>query len=292
MVRHSLQPDSVHAFLLLSGSEGVAFQRRQVAGGYTWHSDGGAADTSEWLRLVRVGNRFTAFRSADGVSWMPFAEEAIDMGASVLVGLAVTSHVFGALAVASFDHMSVGVGSAAWESTDVGTVIPGVTSEPAAGSLVLIGGGADIWGDSDAFRYAYRRINGDGEIVARLASLVGPHRWTKLGVMIRESLAPESPHGFLLVSSSRGIAFQRRQAFGAASIGSPQVDGTAPTWVRLVREGARLSAYRSDDGASWVYVDSDSIPMSDTVLIGVALTSHDASDLATGAVDSIQITGH
>jgi glucose/arabinose dehydrogenase/PKD repeat protein len=291
MVRDSLQPDSPHAFLLLSGSEGVAFQRRHVAGGGTSHSGGGAAYSTEWLRLVRVGNRFTAFRSVDGLSWAPFAEDEIHMGGSVVVGLAVTSHSFGARATASFDHVIVSGAPASWDSADVGPVLAGTTDSAAAGSLTLTGGGADIWGTSDAFRYAYRTLNGDGEIVARLASLAGPHRWSKLGVMIRESLAPESPHGFLLVSSSRGIAFQRRLVLGDSSIGTTQSEGTAPVWVRLVREGIRLSAYRSDDGVSWVYVDSDSIPMSDTVLIGIAITAHTDDALATGEVDSIRITG-
>jgi len=290
MVRDSLQPDSPHAFLLLSGSEGVAFQRRHVAGAETSHSGGGAAFSPEWLRLVRVGDRFTAFRSVDGLSWVPFAEDAIHMAGAVFVGLAVTSHSFGAVATASFDHISVSGESASWDSADVGAVPAGTTDNATGGSLTLTGGGADIWGTSDAFRYAYRTLNGDGEIVARLASLTGPHRWTKLGVMIRESLAPESPHGFLLVSDSRGLAFQRRLAFGEASIGTTQSDGTAPIWVRLVREGSRLSAYRSDDGVSWMYVDSDTIPMSDTVLIGIAITAHMDDALATGEVDSIRVT--
>jgi hypothetical protein len=291
MVRDSLQPDSPHAFLLLSGGEGVAFQRRQVAGGETSHTGGGAAYSSEWLRLVRVGDRFTAFRSVDGLSWTPFAEDQIHMEGAAFVGLAVTSHSFGSIATASFDHMSVSGESASWDSADIGAVLAGTTDNPAAGSLILTGGGADIWGTSDAFRYAYRTLNGDGEIVARLASLIGPHRWSKLGVMIRESLAPESPHGFLLVSSSRGLAFQRRLTLGDSSIGTTASDGAAPVWVRLVREGSRLSAYRSDDGVSWVYVDSDSVPMSDTVLIGIAITAHTDDALATGEVDSIRITG-
>ena len=61
--------------------------------------------------------------------------------------------------------------------------------------------------------------------------------------------------------------------------------------MRLVREGSTLTAYRSDDGVSWVYVDSDSVPMSDTVLIGIAITAHMDDALATGEVDSIRITG-
>ena len=41
---------------------------------------------------------------------------------------------------------------------------------------------------ADAFGYSYRRLGGDGEIVARVVALVSPHEWSKIGVMIRESL--------------------------------------------------------------------------------------------------------
>src|SRR6185436_19114387 len=60
-----------------------------------------------------------------------------------------------------------------WQSGDLGAV------------GVVRGAGADIWGTADAFRLAYQTLSGDGQIVARVASVQNINAWTKAGVMIR-----------------------------------------------------------------------------------------------------------
>ena len=64
------------------------------------------------------------------------------------------------------------------------------------------GAGADVWGTADAFHYAYRALDGDGSIVARVTSIEAVHAWTKAGVMIRNSLSPSAAQAFMLVASS------------------------------------------------------------------------------------------
>ena len=59
-----------------------------------------------------------------------------------------------------------------------------------SGTFTRDGAGADVWGTADAFHYAYRTLNGDGTIVARVTSIQNVHAWIKAGVMIRESLSP------------------------------------------------------------------------------------------------------
>jgi hypothetical protein len=45
----------------------------------------------------------------------------------------------------------------------------------ASGTFTLKGSGADIGGTADAFHYVYQPLTGDGEIVARVASLQNTH---------------------------------------------------------------------------------------------------------------------
>jgi hypothetical protein len=52
--------------------------------------------------------------------------------------------------------------------------------------FTIAGAGADVWGTSDAFQFAYRRLDGDGAIVARVTSLDSMSSWTKAGVMISD----------------------------------------------------------------------------------------------------------
>ncbi|MHC4557505.1 MAG: PA14 domain-containing protein [Planctomycetota bacterium] len=84
--------------------------------------------------------------------------------------------------------------------------------EDPAGTFTFSADGADIWTGSDEFRYVYKQMSGDGEIIARVVSIGGPgdNEWRKAGVMIRETLDPASLHAFMAVTPepSHGLAFQ------------------------------------------------------------------------------------
>ena len=54
-----------------------------------------AAVTSEFVRLVRKGNRVSAYRSLDGVSWALVGSEEVPLAAKVHAGLVVTTQTAG-----------------------------------------------------------------------------------------------------------------------------------------------------------------------------------------------------
>ena len=56
------------------------------------------------------------------------------------------------------------------------------------GTFTVNGGGVDIWGTSDQFRFVYQQLTGNGEIIARVTSLTNTDPWAKAGVMVREDL--------------------------------------------------------------------------------------------------------
>ena len=134
-------------------------------------------------------------------------------------------------------------------------------------------------------------MTGNGEIVARVASITNAHAWSKAGVMIREALTGQSRHASVFASVGKGYAFQRRPETAGLSVHTAGGSGTAPGWVRLVRNGDLFQAYRSADGASWTSIGSDTIPMTSTVYVGLAVTSHNASATTTAVIDSLRITG-
>jgi regulation of enolase protein 1 (concanavalin A-like superfamily) len=288
MIRASSSSSSPHAFMLVSAERGLAFQRRRTTAGTSYHTDGGPGIAPRWVRLSRRGDRFEAYEAADGGAWRFIGADTIVMPRAVLAGLALTGHSGSAIAGAAFSHVSV-TPVAAWTGVDVGAV-------GRAGSLVIDGArlsvrgaGADIWDTADAFHFAWRTWSGDGEVVARVASVQYTHHWAKAGVMIRASLEPGAPHAFMLVSADRGYAFQRRRAHGGLSHHTAGGSGKAPQWVRLVRQGNSLTAYRSADGMNWVYVGTDNIAMGQTVLVGVAVTSHTTSATSLAVFEHVTV---
>jgi regulation of enolase protein 1 (concanavalin A-like superfamily) len=149
--------------------------------------------------------------------------------------------------------------------------------------------GADVWGTSDAFHYATMRLNGNGTIVARVATVQNADAWTKAGVMIRETQNAGSAHAFMLVSAGKGVAFQRRDVTNGTSVSTAGSASKAPHWVRLTRSGNTFTAYESSDGTSWTQVGTDTIPMAQSVYVGLAVTSHKPSTSATCTFDNVSI---
>src|SRR5436190_4438290 len=179
-----------------------------------------------------------------------------------------------------------------WSNQDIGNVgVSGATSADSSGTVLTVtGAGADVWGTADALQYAYRTLDGDGSIVARVASVQNINAWSKAGVMIRETTDPGSSQAFMLLSSSKGTAFQRRQTSGGASVSSTgSTTLVAPYWVRLDRAGAPFTAYQSPDGVLRSLVGIDAIPMATRVLVGLGVSSHTTTATATGVFDNVSI---
>jgi hypothetical protein len=167
------------------------------------------------------------------------------------------------------------------------------------GTITLSAAGTDIWNTTDEFRYAFKRLTGDGSIIARVDSITNTNVWAKGGVMIRETLDPSSRQAMVVVTPGSGVAFQRRLVNNDVSVGTTQAGITAPHWVKLTRTGNVLTAQHSADGVTWVDVagaagttTSDTVVMGGTIYIGVALTSHAANVACTAVFSDIKTTGN
>jgi regulation of enolase protein 1 (concanavalin A-like superfamily) len=288
MIRDGRDPSAPHAFMLVSGSKGLAFQRRVLAGAVSYSTDGIAGAAPYWVKLSRRGDRFEAYAAPDGGAWTLIGSDTIVMHDTVQVGVALTAHLDGAIARATFSAISINQ-IPRWTSQDIGAVPIAGAFVNGSATMEVTGSGADIWGTADAFRFAWVPMAGDGEIVARVRSIEYASSWSKAGVMIRQSLAPGAAHAFMLVSAGKGYAFQRREVAGQVSVNTSGGAGTAPGWVRLVRRGDTFTAYISADGNSWALVGTDTIPMGQQVYAGLAVTSHSVTPAARGVFDSVAV---
>jgi hypothetical protein len=179
--------------------------------------------------------------------------------------------------------------------------------ESPPGTFTMSAEGTDIWGATDEFRYMYKQLSGDGEIIARVDRIAGPgtNEWAKAGVMIRETLNGTSKHAFMAVTplASHGLAFQYRDGVDAGDSDSEHgVDvQTAPYWVKLVRKGNVFTGYHSPDGINWTMKDPSgdetdasnpvTIPMAANVYIGLALTSHENDVLRMAQFSNVSTSG-
>jgi regulation of enolase protein 1 (concanavalin A-like superfamily) len=292
MIRADLSASAAHGYALVSSGKTVAFQRRQLAGGMSVHSAGSAARAPHWVRLVRIGTQITAFESADGTQWTLIASDTVALGATAYVGIAVTSHDESQRTTATVSQVSMAkTGMPSGQSdADIGNPAISGSATLTNGTYRITAGGNDIWGTADQFHYVYQPVNGDVDVIARVQSITAADRWSKAGVMIRESLAAGSRHAFALASAARGYAFQRRVQTDDLSTHTDGGAGAPPGWVRLVRAGTLFTAYRSADGSNWTPIGSETIAMGSTVYVGIAVTSHSPSAATIAVVDNLQVT--
>ena len=170
----------------------------------------------------------------------------------------------------------------AWTSSDVGSVGLSGYALPCDDAIGVYGSGADIWGTADAFQFVSRPMAADGEISAQLPSAVrntasgGTSSYAKAGLMIRQSLDPESPDVILDVRPGGGIEFMSRSVAGGPTTFVAGGSTSFPVWLRLTRRGGTVTGYTSGDGVAWTAIGSTSAPAGDA-LAGFAVTSHDTA---------------
>jgi regulation of enolase protein 1 (concanavalin A-like superfamily) len=165
--------------------------------------------------------------------------------------------------------------------------------------VTLSGGGSDIWGTADNFRLAYKRLNGNGVITARVDNQTRTHEWAKAGVMIRETLDAGSVHAFVALTPDHNVSFQRRPVAGDVSVNTDSsVVAKAPYWLRLTRTNATFKAEISVDGQTWTPLvpatpasSSIEIAMASSIYVGLAVTSHTVTDSSTAVFSNITAAG-
>jgi hypothetical protein len=111
--------------VVVTPANSVSFQRRAATGDASSNTDvPGGLKAPYWVKVTRNGNTFTGQCSPDGVAWTDITVTpalTITMANDVLIGLAVTSHLAGAVCGARFSNVSTtGSVSGQWQTADIG----------------------------------------------------------------------------------------------------------------------------------------------------------------------------
>jgi len=165
--------------------------------------------------------------------------------------------------------------------------------EGPTGTYTMTAEGADIWDNSDQFHFAYKELSGAGTIIAKVESVENTHEWAKAGVMIRDTLEPDSRHAMMVVTPAQGVSSQRRTTAGDSSSSDTEAGITAPQWVKLERTiGGLVKAYYSADGTTWTQLGTpEPATMNTPMYIGLALTSHNSGVACEAKFSNVSFSG-
>jgi regulation of enolase protein 1 (concanavalin A-like superfamily) len=154
----------------------------------------------------------------------------------------------------------------------------------------------------DRFQFMHQQVAGDGTITARVVSQEDTGPWARAGIMIKESIEPNTPYAAMMVTPDHGVRFQAN--FTTDTAGS---DKGTPLWLRLTRSGTSITGYESVDGNAWHQVGTIDLPaLSMSAQMGMFSTSPstdvyiveragqttvtDAFEPSTATFDSVTLT--
>jgi regulation of enolase protein 1 (concanavalin A-like superfamily) len=140
--------------------------------------------------------------------------------------------------------------------------------------FIVQGAGLGAAGTDDGLVFLSRPIGRDGALTVSLPHQTGDDPLAAAGIMIRDSLAPNATHLFLANTPSRGLVLIDRLTPGGETRERFNTAGLSPVWLRLVRSGDTVQAYRSDDALTWIHAGTSTFTgWPETVQIGMAVTS-------------------
>jgi len=107
MVRETLSAGANHVYVF-DYSSSILMTERTSTGTSSTYQSVGSGTPPNWMKLVRSGNVFSMYGSADGVNWVALgASQTVSMAQNVYVGLAVSNRTTSSLATATFDSVSL-----------------------------------------------------------------------------------------------------------------------------------------------------------------------------------------
>ncbi len=187
-------------------------------------------------------------------------------------------------------HVNRTIELTGWTSTDVGDV-------PIAGSAAMKGddaftikGSGKIWAKKDAFQFVHRPIEAGPssvvEIIARIDRLSRVYEGVYAGLMIRETLEPDSPYFTGGISWSdgglKGMVSRFARLGDEPSLSPYPWDDEEledqPYWIRLIKRGSEFEAHLSTDSLQWTRIGYERIHLADRVQIGLVVDANKESN--------------
>jgi hypothetical protein len=161
-----------------------------------------------------------------------------------------------------------------------------------SGAYYLTAAGDGIGGRSDQFYFLQEPPASVGEditLTAYISSFQTRGKFSKAGLMIRESNALNSAHIFCFLGKDRDVVAQWRGTTGRGSSTSDDTWTyvTEPTWLKLSKTAGTYTCSKSQDGTNWVEIKTKSLDMnSETVYVGMALTADSSSKYAEAVFEN------
>jgi len=184
-------------------------------------------------------------------------------------------------------------------TTDVGrpsAIGPGtVRYDARTRSYAVTGGGANMWGTADHFRYVWLKLSGDVALEATVhftgtapdSGRSDPHR--KACLVLRQSLDSSATYADAATHGDGLTSLQWREAPGGVTH-EVQSASTAPTRMRIERRGDYVSMFVGADRSSMQPSGGAAkVGLPGEFYVGLAVSAHDTTRLETATFSDVRV---
>jgi len=326
MMRQSSDPSSPYYGAFLTTHTGLVVQYRTTFGGDTIQDiQLPHVSLPLYLRIQRVGDQFHTEVSTEKGKYVVVPGSTVNMvmPAPLNSGLAVSSDNDATMDTAVYNNVSFnGTGSdayppvsnavcpIAWSCNDIGNPAILGTNSLNNDVWMIQGAGSDIWNTEDQFHYVSQKMTGHSSVSARIVSFKSSINRSKVGIMVRQNLQPDSTYYAVFVEPQQDgtlhISVEDRDTPG---ILSRQIAGTndaitTPVYLKIARADTTMSAYTSQDGVNWTLINGSTQTMdpanyipgqtftldANNALAGMAISSHDPNTPASATIDQVALS--
>jgi hypothetical protein len=178
-----------------------------------------------------------------------------------------------------------------WKSVDLGKVHRAGKASFTNGEFSLAGCGWGAWGPKDSGHYLYWPFDGDGQIIAHVASRGQDTEdgGAMAGVVWRATLDADSPFASTLLYPTNEVRFNRRPTEGYVAGPERRQNPSAFEWVRLARNGNLFTASKSKDGRFWQPVKGQVVELPAKCLVGLFVAAGTNAHLLSATFDHVQL---
>ncbi len=154
---------------------------------------------------------------------------------------------------------------------------------------LLSSSGTNMWGDHDEYQFAWKKLKGDFILQAFtefLGTGTDPHR--KMGLIVRASLDPRSPHVNACRHGSGLTSLQFRRSEGAATE-EIRLALNGPNVLQLERSGRKFTMAAARFGETYATQDFGAIDLPDEVYVGIYLCAHNNAVVERGVFRNVRL---
>jgi Tol biopolymer transport system component len=153
----------------------------------------------------------------------------------------------------------------------------------------LSSSGTNMWGDHDEYQFVWRKVTGDFILQAStefIGAGADPHR--KMGLIVRASLDPRSPHVNACRHGGGLTSLQFRKAEGAQTE-EIRLKIEGPDILQLERSGKKYIMSAAHFGDTYSTQEFDAIELPDEVYVGIYICAHHNNLLEKGVFRNVRL---